>query len=73
MNKIPELIASSGDSLREAFGKKLISIANKYPKVVVLDADIAGGTGMHHFREKFPERFGEVVDEADRKAQVELK
>ena len=24
-------------------------------------------------REKYPERFGEVVDEADRKAQVELK
>lgn len=57
MNKTPKLIASSGDSLREAFGKKLVSIANKYPNVVVLDADIAGGTGMHHFREKFPERF----------------
>jgi hypothetical protein len=24
-------------------------------------------------REKYPEKFGEVVDEADRKAQVELK
>ena len=24
-------------------------------------------------REKFPERFGETIDEADRKAQVELK
>ena len=24
-------------------------------------------------REKYPERFGEVIDEADRKAQVELK
>ena len=24
-------------------------------------------------REKYPERFGEVIDEKDRKAQVELK
>jgi branched-chain amino acid transport system permease protein len=28
---------------------------------------------MGWLREKFPERFGEVIDEADRKAQVELK
>ena len=28
---------------------------------------------MGWFREKYPERFGEVVDEEDRKAQVELK
>ena len=28
---------------------------------------------MGWFREKYPEKFGEVVDEADRKAQVELK
>jgi branched-chain amino acid transport system permease protein len=28
---------------------------------------------MGWLREKYPERFGEVVDEADRKAQVELK
>ena len=28
---------------------------------------------MGWLREKFPERFGETIDEADRKAQVELK
>ncbi len=28
---------------------------------------------MGWLREKYPERFGEVIDEADRKAQVELK
>jgi branched-chain amino acid transport system permease protein len=28
---------------------------------------------MGWLREKYPERFGEVVDEADRKAQVEIK
>tara|TARA_B100000945_G_scaffold314824_1_gene312996 strand:+ start:533 stop:1492 length:960 start_codon:yes stop_codon:yes gene_type:complete len=57
MNKAPVLLGSSGDSLREACGKELTKIASAYPKVVVLDADIAGGTGMHHFRKNFPERF----------------
>ena len=57
MNKKPELLGSSGDSLREACGKALKKIAHDYPNVIVLDADIAGGTGMHHFRDAFPERF----------------
>jgi transketolase len=53
----PQLIGSSGDSLREAFGKALSEFANDYPNVVVLDADIAGGTGVHHFRKSHPDRF----------------
>ncbi|MBI1328833.1 MAG: hypothetical protein GC166_02905 [Alphaproteobacteria bacterium] len=53
----PALIATSGDSLREAFGKALSALADEFPKVVVLDADIAGGTGVHHFRKSHPERF----------------
>lgn len=53
----PALIASNGDSLREAFGKALTDIAPSFPNVVVLDADIAGGTGVHHFRKAFPDRF----------------
>jgi transketolase len=53
----PALIASNGDSLREAFGKALSAIADEFPKLVVLDADIAGGTGVHHFRKSHPERF----------------
>ncbi len=57
MNKAPTLLGSSGDSLREACGKELTRIATDYPNVVVLDADIAGGTGMHHFRKAFPDRF----------------
>ena len=46
----PALIGSCGDSLREAFGKALTGLADEFPKLVVLDADIAGGTGVHHFR-----------------------
>src|ERR1700733_11354647 len=53
----PALIATSGDSLREAFGKALSGMADEFSNVVVLDADIAGGTGVHHFRKSHPERF----------------
>jgi transketolase len=53
----PQLLGSSGDSLREAFGKALTALAPSYPDVVVLDADIAGGTGVHHFRKAHPDRF----------------
>ena len=52
----PALIGTSGDSLREAFGKALSALADEFPKLVVLDADIAGGTGVHHFRKSHPER-----------------
>src|ERR1041385_6299910 len=53
----PALIGTSGDSLREAFGKALVPLAEEFPNLVVLDADIAGGTGAHHFRKAHPERF----------------
>ena len=53
----PLLIGTSGDSLREAFGKTLVQLAAKYPNFVVFDADIAGGTGVHHFRKAYPDRF----------------
>jgi len=53
----PSLIGTSGDSLREAFGKALSALADEFPKVVLLDADIAGGTGAHHFRRSHPGRF----------------
>ncbi|HWU24956.1 MAG TPA: transketolase C-terminal domain-containing protein [Rhizomicrobium sp.] len=56
-SEAPALIGTSGDSLREAFGRALSSVAGEYPNLVVLDADIAGGTGTHHFRKSHPERF----------------
>lgn len=55
--KVPQLIGTSGDSLREAFGRAITAYAQNNPDVVVLDADIAGGTGVHHFRGKYPDRF----------------
>jgi transketolase len=56
-SEAPALIGTSGDSLREAFGKALSGLADEFPDVVVLDADIAGGTGAHHFRKSHPARF----------------
>jgi transketolase len=57
MSAAPALIAQGSDSLREAFGKALTGLAEEFPNVVVLDADIAGGTGMHHWRKAHPDRF----------------
>ncbi|MGN6515672.1 MAG: transketolase family protein [Rhizomicrobium sp.] len=57
MSAAPALIGTSGDSLREAFGKALSGLADEFKNVVVLDADIAGGTGAHHFRKSHPDRF----------------
>ena len=56
MSDAPALVGSTGDSLREAFGKALVQLAPEFPKLVVLDADIAGGTGVHHFRKAYPEK-----------------
>jgi len=53
----PVLLGRAGDSLRESFGKELTYLASEYKNVVVLDADIAGGTGVHHFKKAFPDRF----------------
>ncbi len=54
---LPIQVGSSGDTLREAFGYALCELANVRNDFVVFDADIAGGTGTHHFRRMFPGRF----------------
>lgn len=53
----PQLIGSTGDSLREAFGQALVALAEAHPSFIVLDADVAGGSGTHHFRREYPDRF----------------
>jgi transketolase len=57
MADAPQLIGSAGDSLREAFGRAITELAHSFDRVVLLDADIAGGTGAHHFRKAHPNRF----------------
>lgn len=43
-------------SLREAFGKTIVELGKRHDFYVV-DCDVAQGTGTHHFREAYPERF----------------
>lgn len=42
--------------LRKAYCEKLIELAEKDPKVVVLEADLMSASGTKAFKEKFPER-----------------
>lgn len=51
---------------REAFGKMLAALADKYPELVVLDADLAGATKSGEFKKACPERFIDMgIAEAD--------
>jgi len=44
-------------SMRDAFGEALVALAEVRDDFVVLDADVAGGTGVQPFRDRYPERF----------------
>ncbi len=44
-------------TMRDAFGESLIELAQIRDDFVVLDADVAGGTGTNVFRDAFPDRF----------------
>ena len=61
MSRSPKLVAMANDSLREAFGRALVKYANEYPNMIVLDGDVAGGTGAHNFRTHYPSRFIQCV------------
>ena len=50
-------IAKLHSTLRDQFGLSITRLAKKNKKIIVLDADVAGGTGLHHFRRSFPDRF----------------
>ena len=57
MSNVPKLVGQQSDSLREAFGAAISECANTDPTILVLDADVAGGTGSHHFRSKHHQGF----------------
>ena len=48
-----------GDKIatRQAYGKALAALADKYPELVVLDADLSGATMTKFFKDACPERF----------------
>src|SRR5437588_11315233 len=45
---------------RQAFGESLVRLGEKFPEIVVLDADLAKSTKSELFAKKFPERFFEM-------------
>ncbi len=47
-------------STREAYGKALAELGEKYENIVVLDADLAEATKTIEFKKKFPERFFDI-------------
>ena len=42
---------------RVAYGQELLVMAEKYPNMVVLDADLSSATNTNAFAKKYPERF----------------
>ncbi len=48
------------ESLRDAYGKTLVELGSKDPRLVVLDADLSGSTRTALFGQKFPDRFFNV-------------
>lgn len=46
-----------GLSTRESFGRALVRLADEYPKMVVLDADLAKATQTLLFKQAHPDRF----------------
>lgn len=45
------------ETMRDAFGRVLVELAGQRDDFVVLDADVAGGTGTAVFRQAYPQRF----------------
>ncbi len=42
---------------RAAYGQALAALGDRYPELVVLDADLSGSTMTKYFAEKYPDRF----------------
>ena len=48
---------SEKKATRAAYGEMLVELADKYPELVVLDADLAGATMTKGFAQACPDRF----------------
>ncbi len=47
-------------STREAYGHALVEMGEKYPNLVVLDAEVSNSTYSELFKQRYPERFFEM-------------
>ncbi|HXW66734.1 MAG TPA: transketolase C-terminal domain-containing protein [Thermoplasmata archaeon] len=52
--------AAKPESLRDAYGRALVELGERDPRLVVFDADLSGSTRTMLFGQKFPERFYNV-------------
>ncbi len=48
------------EAVRDAFGKALVELARRDPRIVVLDADLASSTKVTYFAKEFPDRYFQV-------------
>ena len=58
-----ERVSSEGQSKNnysETFGRLLCTFAEKDPSIIAITAAMKAGTGLHHFSNKFPDRFYDV-------------
>jgi transketolase len=46
--------------MRDAFGQSLVELGNKYPQMLVLDADLHTSSKAQYFKKAFPDRFIQV-------------
>lgn len=59
--KIQNNIRINSDmATREAYGRALVRIYNKYPEIVVLDAETSNSTYTEIFKKKYPKNFFEM-------------
>ncbi len=61
-NKVTGKSAKSGKlpSYTAVFGRKMIDLAKKEPKLIAITAAMAPGTGLSEFASEFPDRFHDV-------------
>jgi 1-deoxy-D-xylulose-5-phosphate synthase len=52
--------SSNGPNYSEVFGKHMVEMAERNPRMAAITAAMAEGTGLTEFAEKFPERFFDV-------------
>jgi transketolase len=55
-----EKSAAAPLEMRDAFGQALVELGNKYPQMLVLDADLHTSSKAGYFKKAFPDRFSQV-------------
>ncbi|MBA3336730.1 MAG: transketolase family protein [Chloroflexia bacterium] len=60
LHPLPPGPGSEQVAMREAWGHELVTLATRYPELVVLDGDLANSTRADIFAEALPERFFEM-------------